>query len=226
MNLKNLSKSMQVNSSEADILKNTFLSILTSLIVSALLYYTLFQSLESFIPKYSFSLFMSILSYSAIIPSLNFMKMYKEFPCMSGMMIGMTFGMIAGFLPGFFIASTSGMFWGSVFGMSFGIFFGIYTGRSCGIMGIMEGLMAGFMGGLMGAMTAVMMINDNLKIAGIIVFLISLSIIVCLNHMISIESKHLERKDKKTGSIIILSAILTIITALFMVFGPRSLLFQ
>ena len=146
---------------------------------------------------------------------------------MSGMMIGMTIGMISGFLPGFFIASTNGMFWGSVVGMSFGILFGVWNGKCCGIMGAMEGMMAGFMGGIMGGMTAIMMLNDNLRVAGAVVFMISGFILFGLNYMIYTETREMERKHKDNEFFTISwSFMLTAVTTWFMVFGPRSLLFQ
>jgi len=146
---------------------------------------------------------------------------------MSGMMIGMTIGMIAGFLPGFFMASTNGMFWGSLFGMSTGILFGIWNGKCCGIMGIMEGMMAGFMGGLMGAMTSIMMFNDNLKLAGVVIFVVSAFILSGLNYLIYSESKQLERKHKDGEFFTIFwSLLLTAITIWLSVFGPRSALLQ
>jgi len=87
--------------------------------------------------------------------------------------------------------------------------------------------MAGFMGGLMGGMTAIMMFNDNLKAAGIILFILSSIILVGLNFMIYVETREIERKHKDSELfIMILSFILTSITAWIMVFGPRSVLFQ
>ena len=146
---------------------------------------------------------------------------------MSGMMIGMTIGMIAGFLSGFYVGATNGMFYGSIFGIIIGITFGIYNGLCCGVMGFMEGIMAGFMGGIMGAMTAVMMINDNVKLAGIIVFAISGVILAGLSYMIHKETKESERQIKEDYVFTIFaSLILTSITTLFMVMGPRSVLFQ
>jgi len=182
--------------------------------------------IENFLPKYGFYIFFAILSYAIILPSIRQVRAYKNFACMSGMMIGMTLGMVSGFLSGFFIGATNGMFYGSVFGMAVGIFIGAWNGKCCGIMGIMEGLMAGFMGGLMGAMTAVMMINDNLKIAGIIVFLISAGIIFSLNYMIYKEMKDNERKVKEDyWASTLISLVLTAVTIWLMVFGPRSVLF-
>jgi len=142
------------------------------------------------------------------------------------MMIGMTTGMIAGFLPGYFIGATNGMFYGSVFGMSIGIFMGVWNGKCCGTMGVMEGLMAGFMGGIMGAMTSIMMINDNVKIAGVVIFLISTIIIFSLNFMVYKDKKETEREINEDYTLIaFLSLILTGITIWLMVYGPRSALF-
>jgi hypothetical protein len=210
-----------------DLIKTIFISIVTSFITFVILYLLKLRFIDDFLPKYGFFLFFAIISYALILPSIKQVKAYKEFPCMSGMMIGMTIGMITGFLPGFFIGATNGMFWGSIFGMSLGILSGIWAGKCCGIMGIMEGTMAGFMGGLMGAMTAIMMFNENLKTIAIIVFFISAFIIFGLNFMISKETKGVERKDRDaTLFTIVLSFILTILTILIMVFGPRSILLQ
>jgi heme/copper-type cytochrome/quinol oxidase subunit 3 len=119
------------------------------------------------------------------------------------------------------------MFWGSIFGMAIGIFFGAENGRCCGIMGVMEGIMAGFMGGLMGAMTAVMMFNDHLKAAGVIVFIISGVMMFGFNFMIYKETKGVDRRnegsDFSTG---MWSVLLTVLTIFMMVFGPRSVLLQ
>jgi len=182
---------------------------------------------ENFIPKYGFFLFFAILSYSLILPSVKHVKIYREFACMSGMMIGMTIGMISGFLAGFYIGSTNGMFIGSVFGMSLGIFLGIWNGKCCGIMGTLEGIMAGFMGGLMGSMTALMMFNDNLKYMAVLVFLVSGITLFGLNYMIYKETREAEkRKNDETFFIIFWSILLTTVTTWLMVFGPRSVLFQ
>ncbi len=227
MTFKEFTKELNGKGVEGEILKTVFLSLLTSFITLGLLYYLKLKSIDNFIPKYGFFLFFAILSYAIIIPAVRQVRAYREFPCMSGMMIGMTMGMIAGFLPGFFIGSTNGMFYGSIFGMAIGIVFGIWNGKCCGIMGTMEGLMSGFMGGLMGAMTAVMMINDNLKAAGVIVFVICAVILFGLNFMIYKETKGAERKHKdSTLFTLVLSFILTIVTTWLMVYGPRSLLFQ
>jgi len=227
MNFKEFVKSLSKEGVEGELLKTIFISLLTSFMILGIFYFFRLRDIENFIPKYGFFLFFGILSYALILPSIRQVRAYKEFPCMSGMMIGMTIGMIAGFLPGFFVGATNGMFWGSVFGMAIGIFSGVWNGKCCGVMGVMEGMMAGFMGGLMGAMTAIMMFNDNLKAAGIIVFAISAFIMIGLNFMIFKETRRAERKHKDRELFVsVLSFVLTILTILMIVYGPRSILLQ
>ena len=227
MSFKDFIKSLNNDKVEGELVKTIFVSLATSFIILGILYFLRLRYIDGFIPKYGFFLFFSVLSYSLILLSVKHIRAYKEFPCMSGMMIGMTIGMISGFLPGFFIASTNGMFWGSVVGMSFGIFFGVWNGKCCGIMGAMEGMMAGFMGGIMGGMTSIMMLNDNLKLAGFVVFMVSSIILFGFNYMVYTETREMERKHKDDEFFTIFwSFLLTVITLLFMVFGPRSLLFQ
>mgnify|MGYP001586747131 CR=1 FL=1 len=227
MSFKKFVKELGNSKVEGELVKTIFISLLTSFAILAFLYFLRLSDIENFIPKYGFYLFFSILAYALIIPSVKHVRTYREFACMSGMMIGMTIGMIAGFLPGFFIASTNGMFIGSIFGMSTGIFFGAWNGKCCGIMGTMEGMMAGFMGGLMGAMTSVMMFNNNLKAAGVLVFLISGAILLGLNYMIYHETRESEAKNYDDAFFAVFwSILLTSITIFIMVAGPRSILFQ
>ena len=209
-----------------EIAKTIFISLLTSTITLAILYFIKLNKVENFIPKYGFFIFFSALSFAILAPAIKQVRSYKEFPCMSGMMIGMTIGMISGFLSAFYVGSTNGMFWGSVLGMAVGIYFGIVNGKCCGIMGIMEGIMAGFMGSLMGGMTAVMTLNDNLKYIAVIIFLVCSIIMLGLNYMIYKESEQLERKIKE-GQIytIITTFIFIVVVAWFIVYGPRSALF-
>ena len=229
MSFKEFVKSLNNDRVEGELIKTIFISLAASFVVLAILYFVRLRYISNFIPKYGFYLFFAVLSYSLILLSVRHIRAYKEFACMSGMMIGMTLGAIAGILPGFLIGATNGMFWGSVVGMSFGILFGVWNGKCCGIMGVMEGIMAGFMGGLMGAMTAIMMINDNLRAAAVIVFMVSAVILFGLNYMIYKEARDLgiDRKHKDGEFFTIFwSFLLTVITTWFMVFGPRSLLFQ
>lgn len=223
MTFKKFINSLNEEGAEGELAKALVYALIASFITLGILYFLRLSSIENLIPKYGLYLIMASLSYSIIIVAMKHVRVYREFPCMSGMMIGMTIGMIAGFLPGFYIGATNGMFYGSAFGMLIGIIFGAINGNSCGIMGIMEGIMAGFMGGLMGAMTSVMMLNDHLKIMSVIVFIISSIIMLGLSYMIYKETRQAEKTNKDgNGWIIILSIVLTAITVWLMVFGPRS----
>ena len=94
-------------------------------------------------------------------------------------------------------------------------------------MGIIEGVLAGFMGGLMGGMTALMLLNDNLKYMAVIVFFISVLTLSGLNYMIYKETREIKDKRRENDFFTIFwSVLLTTITVWFMVFGPRSVLFQ
>ncbi len=213
---------------EGEIIKTIFISLITSFIILAILYFFKFRDIENFLSTKGFFLFFAALSYAMLAGIISHVKAYKEFPCMSGMMIGMTTGMIAGFMPGFYVAATNGMFVGSVFGMAVGIFLGIWTGKCCGVMGFLEGVMAGFMGGLMGAMTAFMLFNDNLKPATTIVFLISAVILFGLNYMIYGETRERESEKEKRASnffTIVFTFILVVLTAWLIAYGPRSGIF-
>ena len=227
MTLKEFAKSLNGEGVEGEIIKTIFVSLATSSILLGIVYFLRFRYLQNFIPKYGFYLFFAVLSYALILPSIRQVRAYKEFPCMSGMMIGMTIGMISGFLSGFYVGATNGMFYGSIFGISIGMLSGIWNGKCCGIMGVMEGMVAGFMGGLMGAMTAIMMFNDNMKGAGVVIFIVSAVIMLGLNFMIYKETEKAQRKHKDSELfIMVLSFILTSITIWIMVFGPRSVLFR
>jgi len=188
---------------EGEIIKTLMVSLITSFLTLFLIYYIKLRDMNNFISDYGFFLFFAVLSYALIMPSIRQVRAFKQFPCMTGMMIGMTIG------------------------MSVGIFLGYFNGRCCGIMGIMEGLMAGFMGGLMGAMTAIMMYNDNLKLAGVIIFVICSVILLGLNYMLYKETKFEERIHYEDQFItIVLSFLLTVLSIWFMVFGPKGVLFQ
>ena len=223
MSLKEFRKELNGNRVEGELIKSIFYSLITSFVILGILYYSKFRYIENFMSTKGYFLFFSALSYSLIVPTIRQVKAYKEFACMTGMMIGMTIGMISGFLPGFLIASTNGMFIGSVFGMSIGIFLGIWNGKCCGIMGVMEGIMAGFMGGLMGAMTAFMLFNDHLILSMVIIFLISAVIMVSLNYMIYKEMRFEERKIVEDNfSTFAITFVLINLTIWIMLFGPKS----
>lgn len=228
MSFRNFIKELNNNEAEGQIIKTIFVSLISSLLLFGLFYIVRFRYIDSFLPNYGFLIFFSILSYAAILPAIRYVHAYKEFPCMSGMMIGMTIGMVAGFLPGFYVGATNGMFYGSVFGMAVGIILGASNGKCCGIMGVMEGIMAGFMGGLMGAMSSVMMLNDHLREMSVIVFIISAIILLGLTYMVYRETRAMQVTPRQVDVFftIFWSVLLTFITLMLMVFGPRSFLFQ
>ncbi len=226
MSFREFVRELNGNRVEGELIRTIFYSLITSFVVLGILYFLKLRHIQDFIPKQGFYLFFAILTYSFLIASVRQIRAYKEMACMAGMMVGMTTGMIAGFLSGFFIASTNGMFIGSIFGMAVGISLGIWNGNCCGIMGVMEGIMAGFMGGLMGAMTAFMLLNDHLKTTAVIVFGISSIILFGLNYMTYKEMKENERQRNEDHFwTLALSFIFTLLTAWFMVYGPRSGIF-
>ena len=197
MAFKNFVKELNGNRVEGELLITMFYSLLTSFIFLFIAYYLILKTIESIIPKYGFYLFFSALSYAIITPAIRQVRAYKEFPCMSGMMIGMTLGMLSSFLIGFYVASTNGMFY------------------------------AGFMGGLMGAMTSVMLLNDHLKTAGILIFIISSIIMIKLNYMVYNETKETEREKKDDHLFtIIFTIVLISITTWIIIYGPRGGIFQ
>ncbi|MGV8142078.1 MAG: hypothetical protein ACP5NS_00395 [Candidatus Pacearchaeota archaeon] len=212
---------------EGRIIPNIFASIVISFLILGLLYFAKFRFTEGFLANYGFFLFFGVIIYALLSGVLLQVRNFGIFPCMSGMMIGMTLGMISGFMSGYIIAATNGMFIGSVFGMAFGIIIGVISGgRCCGVMGFLEGTMSGFMGGLMGAMTAFMLFNDNLRLATILVSIVSAVILFALNYMIYIEGKQLEGKNiDGMFFTIVFTFIATTVTTWIMVYGPRSGIF-
>ena len=211
---------------EGELIKTFLYSLVVSIAILGIAYFVKLRYIDSFIEKYSLYLLLASISIALITSMIRQVRAYMNFACMSGMMIGMTAGMISGFNIGLYIGATNGMLYGSILGMLVGIFIGVWMGKCCGIMGIMEGVMAGFMGGLMGAMTAVMMINDNLKVAVVIISIVTWVILILLNYMIYKEMKENERQRKEDHTItILLTIILIFIVTWFMIYGPRSALF-
>ena len=224
MSLNGFVKELGGNRVEGELIQTFFYSVLFSAIVAIVISFIM-KSANIF-GNYGFYIILGIITYSLLALTLKQVRAYRQFNCMSGMMIGMTTGMIAGFLPAYYIGATNGMFAGGMFGMIVGILFGVWNGKCCGVMGVMEGVMAGFMGGWMGAMTSVMLLNDHLNIATIFISIVAWTIMIMLNYMIYFEMREAD-KQGKSGHMasIAFSAILTLITVLLMVFGPKSLLF-
>ncbi|MEI6732129.1 MAG: hypothetical protein WCK90_05640 [archaeon] len=226
MSFKQFTKELNGSRVEGEIIRTIIYSIITSAVILAGLYFLRLKTVPDLIPKYGIFIILAVLSYAIIIPTIRQVRAYKEFLCMSGMMIGMTSGMISGFLAGFYVGATNGMFVGIVFGMAVGMAIGIWLGSKCGVMGFLEGMMSGFMGGLMGAMTSVMLIADHLRASSIIVFVIGAIIMIALNYMIYLENKEKQHAPEDHLTTIIITFILTVVTTWIMVLGPRSALFQ
>ena len=226
MSLKKFMKELNGNRVEGELVKTVFYSLVTSFLVIGILYLLVLKNITGFISNYGFYLFLASISYALVLPAIRQVRAYKQFGCMSGMMIGMTTGMVVGFMGGYFIGATDGMFIGSVFGIVIGSVLGVWMGSCCGIMGLMEGIMAGFMGGLMGAMTSVMLLNDHLKLATVIISIFTAIISISLNYMIFFEMKENDRQRKEDQSMtIFITFALIILTTWLMVLGPRSALF-
>jgi hypothetical protein len=223
ISVKKFIESLNSKRVEGEIIKTILYSLLASFSVLIILYLVKFRFIDNFLEKYGIFFLLFIISLSFMLAIVRQIRAYKEFNCMSGMMIGMTIGMISGFLSGFFVGATNGMFFGSMIGIIVGISFGIWNGSYCGIMGILEGIMAGFMGGLMGSMSSVMMINDHLITASIAVTLVCLTILIGLSYMVYKETIERDRVHNENHLFtIIVSAILITSISLFMVFGPRG----
>lgn len=225
MSFKHFLSELNNDEKEGYLLKSLLFSLISGMVIFFLFYFVFAKNIS--VDNWVLFSILSILSYTILMPSILQVKLYGQFPCMSGMMIGMTFGMIAGFLPGFYIAATNGMFYGSVFGMVVGIIFGSLNGKCCGVMGVMEGVMAGFMGGLMGAMTSIMLLNDHLNFMAIIILIVSSVIMVGLSYMLYKEGRNLEKINSVDYTAVILwSLLLSAITIAFMLIGPRGGIFS
>lgn len=226
MSFKEFIKELDGKRIEGQLVKTFIVSLVVCALTFLLLYYGLLSSYLNF-SKNGLFIILSILSISLMLPSIHQVRSYLSHSCMGGMMIGMTLGMISGFLMGFFVGATNGMFIGSLAGMIVGISLGTWLGSCCGVMGFLEGIMAGFMGGLMGAMTSIMLYNDHLKSASIIIFIISAAILTSLKYMVYNETKTIKHdRDHSYWLTIVLSVILTSIILLVISFAPKSLIVQ
>src|SRR3989344_1904645 len=101
--------------------------------------------------------------------------------------------------------------------------FGCMSGM---MIGMTVGMVVGFMSGLMGAMTSVMLLNDHLKLATVIISIFTAIISLSLNYMIFFEMKENERqKEEDHFMTIIITFVLIVLITWLMVYGPRSALF-
>jgi len=224
MAFKQFLKELNGSRVEGELLKTSFISLMASFLVLSIVYFLFLRGSD--IGNKLFFIFMSLLSYALILPVVRQIRAYPYLSCSTGMMVGMTIGMVAGFLPSFYLASTNGMFYGSVWGIILGVLFGFYNGKSCGIMGVMEGIMAGFMGGLMGAMTAIMLLNDHLVYMALIVFIVCAIIVGGLNYLVYSEMSTKLTKREGYGFIVISNLVLTILTILLTLVGPKGGIFS
>ena len=223
MSLKEFTRELNSKNVEGELIKTLIYSLITCVLTLGILYFVTLQNVPSFVSDYVLFLVLGCLSIVLITPTLRQVRAYKEFSCMTGMMLGMTTGMISGFLMGFFIGATNGMFVGGLFGMTVGIVLGVFVGKTGGVMGIMEGLMSGFMGGWMGAMTSVMLLNDHLKLASGIIFGVCAIILICLNYLIFTETRETSRQlEEDHFFTVFVSFILMVAVTWVMVFGPKA----
>ena len=219
-------KEIEGNRAEGEIVKSMLYGLVAASLTFAILYFLRFRYIESFMPKYGLYIGLICLSYVLLLPMTRHVRAYGDFQCMTGMMIGMTSGMVSSFLVGFYIGATNGLFIGGLSGMIVGGALGIYLGRCCGIMGIMEGIMAAFMGGWMGAMTSVMLLNDHIKAASVIVLIVNAIIALLLHYMIYNEKREFQREGTEDYSVqLFVIVILIALSSWIMVYGPRSFLF-
>ncbi|MBI2565281.1 hypothetical protein HYV79_04860 [Candidatus Woesearchaeota archaeon] len=214
---------------EAKVLEVAGITLIALSVLFVLLYKLFFESIPEFTTKYSWHIVYLIFTVVANATVIYHLKAYRNaVTCMAGMMIGMTIGMISGLSIGFLVGATNGMFTGALYGMIVGMITGAWCGKCCGIMGVMEGIMAGLMGGTMGAMLSVMLINDRLLIFTPI-FILSCTIILAgLGYMVYKEHSVNDEKVIKPyplTNLVFICFLITVITILVMLYGPKSALF-
>ena len=111
----------------------------------------------------------------------------------------------------------SGMMIGMTIGMIAGFLPGFYIGMT-------NGMFLGSVFGMVVGITSVMLLNDNVAIMALIVFVVCTVIMVGLNYMVYNEMKEIKEKRGDQSRVIWLTAGLMILTILIVVYGPRSLL--
>jgi|SRR3989344_2306976 len=214
---------------EKKVVITSLITFISLLVVFYMIYkINLFSSIPDFKIKYGSYIFFTILAVVGNTTAIYHLKSYRNaVTCMTGMMIGMTIGMISGLTFGYLVGATNGMFIGAVYGMIVGISTGIWCGKCCGIMGLMEGAMAGLMGGTMGAMLSVMLLADNIMIFTPIFIIACLGILYGLGYLVYNEHKDSDEKliePYPLSIFFVVCFIITTITILLMVYGPKSLL--
>jgi hypothetical protein len=211
-------------------IRYTLLLMAILLIIETIAYFGFLKFIPSFLPKYGLWMLYLDISIATIGASLWYMYSYKtNVTCMTGMMIGMTVGMQIGMMVGIIFGAVNGFFIGSMVGMILGTIAGAIAGSSCGIMGILQGMMAGVMGGTMGPMIGLMMFTDHIQIFMPFFMLFNILILAGFIYMYYEEvienRKDVTKRHIDFATFISIGVIATIILAVIMVYGPKSLLF-
>ena len=213
---------------EKEVLEVALFTFVGLFLLFGVFYKFYFSALPDFTTKYLWYFFYTIIVVIANATAIYHLKAYRNaVTCMTGMMIGMTIGMITGFSLGYLVGATNGMFIGTVYGILLGVVVGIWCGKCCGIMGIMEGAMAGLMGGSMGAMLSVMMLSDHILLFTPFFILVCIGILFGLGHIVFKEHALSEEKIIKPYPLslfFVICFIVTTITILLMLYGPKSIL--
>ena len=213
---------------EKEVLEVALFTFVGLFLIFGVLHKFYFSNIPTYISKYPWYFFYTIVAVVANATAIYHLKAYRNaVTCMTGMMIGMTIGMITGFTLGYLVGATNGMFIGTVYGIILGVAVGIWCGKCCGIMGIMEGAMAGLMGGSMGAMLSVMMLSDHILLFTPFFILVCMGILFGLGHIVFKEHAASEEKIIKPYSLsvfFVICLVITTITILLMLYGPKSIL--
>ncbi len=214
---------------ESKVFETAAITTIVLFLCLAIAYKLFFLSISDFNTKYAWYIFYLIIAVTSNATAIYHLKAYRSaVTCMAGMMIGMTLGMMSGFMLSYLVGATNGMFTGTLYGMIVGMIVGAWCGKCCGIMGLMEGMMAGLMGGAMGAMLSVMMINDNILIFTPLFMLACIIVLIGLGHMVYTEHSLSDEKIIKPYPLslfVFVCFLVSIITVLVMLYGPKSALF-
>lgn len=113
---------------------------------------------------------------------------------MTGMMIAMTLGMTIGLLIGTMLGVylKGNLFYSTFISMGIGLVIGFVSGFPISAMAIIDGLLAGAMGGMMGAMLGEMIHFFYQDSAIKIMFVLAISILLILIHMMVDEITQLK----------------------------------
>ncbi|MBU0907195.1 MAG: hypothetical protein KKE05_03500, partial [Nanoarchaeota archaeon] len=78
MSFKEFTKELNGERAEGEIIKTVFVSLTTSFVLLAVLYFARLRYIDDFIPKYGFYLFFAVLSYAAVMPAVRQVKSFKQ----------------------------------------------------------------------------------------------------------------------------------------------------